>query len=563
MNLSKRFRADRPVSPAVPGPPCAVPGSGDRDSPTAPATGAPSVIRADVPPAPPEAASDGPEHAGPAYAAAMPPGPAGAVPAGAVPAGAVPAGAVPAGAVPVGVLAEPGLDAPGSAGVLAGARPDGSRTIPSQGVFGADGRAVSAGRAAVVPRPCGTPPARWRPQPLVEVVVPVYNEQEALDGSIRRLYDYLTRRFPFGWRITIADNASTDATPLVARRLADELGRVRVTRLEAKGRGRALRAAWSSSDADVVAYMDVDLSSGLEAFLPLVAPLLSGHSDVAIGSRLVRGSRVVRGPKREIISRCYNSMLRVAFHTSFRDAQCGFKAVRADVARALLPAVENDHWFFDTELLLLAERNGLRIHEVPVDWTDDPDSRVDVVATAMEDIRGMIRVARRILAGRAGVELPPQVRAARLPRNMGRQLRTFAAIGVCSTLAYVVAYALLREGGASSFAANFIALLGTAVGNTWANRRLTFGQVGGEGALRQFAESGVVFVLGLAASSAGLGLLHALWSSSGVLVEIVTVLLSGALATVVRFVLMRAWVFHPARSPRPRGTSTGRHPHRG
>ncbi|KLL12312.1 MULTISPECIES: glycosyltransferase [Protofrankia] len=510
-----------------------------------PATGAPSA---------------GPEPTGSACARVTPP---------------VPAGGVPAGAAPTGVHPESGLDAPGSTGVLAEARPDGSRTIPSQASFGADGWDPAAARGTVAPQPCGTsparwrqqqygtPPARWRQQPLVEVVVPVYNEQEALDGSIRRLHDYLTRRFPFGWRITIADNASTDTTPVVARRLAGEFDRVRVARLEAKGRGRALRAAWSSSDADVVAYMDVDLSSGLEAFLPLVAPLLSGHSDVAIGSRLVRGSRVVRGPKREIISRCYNSMLRVAFHTSFRDAQCGFKAVRADVARALLPAVENDHWFFDTELLLLAERNGLRIHEVPVDWTDDPDSRVDVVATAMEDIRGMIRVARRIIAGRAGVDLPPQVRAARLPRDMGRQLGTFAAIGVCSTLAYVVAYALLREGGASSFAANFIALLGTAVGNTWANRRLTFGQVGSEGALRQFAESGVVFVLGLAVSSAGLGLLHALWSSSGVLVEIVTVLLSGVLATVVRFVLMRAWVFHPARSPRPRDTSTGRHLHRG
>jgi hypothetical protein len=167
--------------------------------------------------------------------------------------------------------------------------------------------------------------------------------------------------------------------------------------------------------------MDVDLSSGLDALLPLVAPLLSGHSDVAIGSRLVRGSRVVRGPKREIISRCYNWMLRAGFHTSFRDAQCGFKAVRTDVARALLPAIENDQWFFDTELLLLAERNGLRIHEVPVDWTDDPDSRVDVVATALEDMRGMIRIACRIVLGRTGADLPPQIRAARLPGGTGRR----------------------------------------------------------------------------------------------------------------------------------------------
>jgi glycosyltransferase involved in cell wall biosynthesis len=228
--------------------------------------------------------------------------------------------------------------------------------------------------------------------PVVDIVVPVLNEEATLRASIMRLGDYLSARFPFTWRITIADNGSTDGTLALAYALATDAIDVRVVHLEEKGRGRALRQTWASSDAAVVAYMDVDLSTDLDALLPLVAPLVSGHSDVAIGSRLASTARVVRGPKREVISRGYNALLRVTLRCRFSDAQCGFKAVRADVARQLLPLIEDDGWFFDTELLVLAERSGLRIHEVPVDWVDDSDTRVDVVATAREDIKGVWRI---------------------------------------------------------------------------------------------------------------------------------------------------------------------------
>jgi glycosyltransferase involved in cell wall biosynthesis len=204
--------------------------------------------------------------------------------------------------------------------------------------------------------------------------------------------------------VTIADNASTDATLVVARRLAEELTGVRVVRLPAKGRGGALNAVWSASDAAVLAYMDVDLSTDLSALLPLVAPLITGHSDVAIGSRLTRGSRVVRGAKREVISRCYNHLLRIVLRVRFSDAQCGFKAIRADVAHELLPLVEDTGWFFDTELLVLAHRAGLRIYEVPVDWVDDPDSRVDIVATAVADLRGVARLRLAVTARRRVLE---------------------------------------------------------------------------------------------------------------------------------------------------------------
>jgi len=209
---------------------------------------------------------------------------------------------------------------------------------------------------------------------------------------VRRLHEYLTSRFPFPAVITIADNASKDTTLAVAQSLATELPRVRVLHLDAKGRGRALRAAWLQSDAQIVTYMDVDLSTDLNALLPLVAPLVSGHSDLAIGSRLARGARVKRGPKREFISRAYMLVLRLSLGAHFSDAQCGFKAMRTSVAKQLVPNIRDEGWFFDTELLILAQRAGLRVHEVPVDWTDDPDSRVAIVRTAVEDLKGVWRL---------------------------------------------------------------------------------------------------------------------------------------------------------------------------
>ena len=230
------------------------------------------------------------------------------------------------------------------------------------------------------------------PSPDVEIVIPVYNEHLALEGSVRMLHAYLSATFPFSWQITIVDNASTDGTLQVARRLMYELPEVGAMHLPAKGRGRALRIAWSASHAKVLAYMDVDLSTDLSALLPLVAPLMSGHSDLAIGTRLHNASRVERSAKRELISRSYNRLLRLVLRARFSDAQCGFKAIRSDAAHELLPLVADQEWFFDTELLVLAERHGMRIHEVPVDWVEDLDSRVEILPTALADLRGVGRL---------------------------------------------------------------------------------------------------------------------------------------------------------------------------
>ena len=320
-----------------------------------------------------------------------------------------------------------------------------------------------------------------------------------------------------------------------------------MVRLDQKGRGRALRTVWAASDAEVVAYMDVDLSTGLEAFLPLIAPLMSGHSDLAIGSRLAKGAAVVRGPKREFISRTYNLLLRSTMAARFSDAQCGFKAARTDVVQALLPRIEDQSWFFDTELLLLAERSGLRIHEVPVDWIDDPDSRVDIAKTITDDLKGMWRVGRQALSGGFNPPVPARTLAAQLPQGMRRQLPSFVLIGIASTLAYLVLYAILR-GSMPTYLANTVALGVTAIANTAANRRFTFGVRGPANALRHQVEGGVAFLIGLALTNGALLVVSAAADHPSPTVELLTLVGANAAATLVRFLLLRAWVFNPRRT---------------
>ncbi len=384
--------------------------------------------------------------------------------------------------------------------------------------------------------------------PAVDIVVPVHNEMTDLEPSIRRLHSYLDEEFPYSARLTIADNASTDGTWDIAARLADELPGVRAERLPLKGRGRALKEAWGTSDATVLAYMDVDLSTDLDALLPLVAPLLSGHSDVAIGTRLARSARVARGAKRELISRCYNLILHAALTTRFSDAQCGFKAIRADRAEVLLPLVEDNAWFFDTELLVLAERSGLRIHEVPVDWIDDPDSRVDIVSTAKEDLKGVLRVGRALASGALPVrELRHSFgRSGDGTTGLVRQALRFGAVGVASTLAYLLLFVLLHPmvGGQM---ANLLALGTTAVANTAANRRFTFGVRGSDEAGKHQLQGLLVFGAALAITSGSLALLHLLTDPSRGL-ELTVLVLANLAATVVRFVALRGWVFRKAVS---------------
>ena len=231
------------------------------------------------------------------------------------------------------------------------------------------------------------------PQTLtIDIVLPVLNEAHIIEASISKLHKYLTDNLPYRWQIIIADNGSSDGTDRIAQQLTKRWSGVRLVRLNERGRGLALKTVWQKSKADILAYMDIDLSTNLDSFMPMISPLITGDAGLATGSRLMKESWTRRGFKREIISRCYNRIVRTTMKTNFADAQCGFKAIRRDLAQKLLPHIKDKAWFFDTELLVKAEYEDCKIHEEPVEWVEDADSRVRIVETAADDIKGLSRV---------------------------------------------------------------------------------------------------------------------------------------------------------------------------
>ena len=261
-------------------------------------------------------------------------------------------------------------------------------------------------KAATIPQPLARPrypaatenqpPFRAIARPFIDIVVPVLNEEKILQKSITTLDEYMAKHLPYRYQITIVDNGSHDNTLKIAKSLAQNHQSVRVVRLTERGRGRALKRVWQNSPADILTYMDVDLSTSLDDFLPMIQPLVAGEAGVAIGSRLAKGAKTTRGLKREFISRCYNNIIKWTSGTKFSDAQCGFKAIRRDVAAKFLPIIKDNEWFFDTELLIKTERAGVPIHEQPVIWIEDTDSRVKIVKTAVDDLKGLYRVNREL-----------------------------------------------------------------------------------------------------------------------------------------------------------------------
>ena len=409
------------------------------------------------------------------------------------------------------------------------------------------------------PRPDGTGIA-----PQLEIVIPVYNEAQQLAASVIALRSFLDSSFPLATLVTIADNASTDDTWTIATGLAASLPGVQALHLDRKGRGRALRAAWSASRAPVVSYMDVDLATGLDALLPLVAPLLSGHSDVAIGTRLAPGAHVVRGARREVISRSYNLLVRTLLGNACTDAQCGFKAMRSDAVPAVLALVEDDAWFFDTEVVVTARRLGLRIHEVPVDWVDDLDSRVAVARTAWLDLCGVARLAgpgarrraadaRHRLAARAAPGAQPGVDATvpstpdDRPRPDGEvfadELLRFAGVGVISTLAYIALFALLepRVGG---YTANAVAIVACGVGNTAAHRGMAGTARHGLDRFHRVVTAAALLGVSLTFTTAALAVTRGL-GLDDLVPELIAVTLANIAAAAFRFSILRTWVFRP------------------
>lgn len=379
-----------------------------------------------------------------------------------------------------------------------------------------------------------TSPLSLHHPPVVEVAIPVHNEEAVLETSARRLRTYLDESFPFETTIRIVDNASTDGTWDVATRLASSLPGVRALHLGEKGKGRAIRAAWSTSTAEIVCYMDVDLSTDLGGLLPLVAPLLSGHSDVSIGSRFARGAHVLRGARRELVSTVYNVLLRGVLRPGFTDSTCGFKAARRETAELLLPLVRDDRWFFDTEFLFLAERNGFRIHEVPVDWVDDADSRVDVAGVAWEDLRGVARLLCNSATGQRRIEMPSN----RDQHLRSSQATRYAGVGILSAIAYLTIFFLLRE-QIGIYAANVLAMAVSTIGSTIAHAFFTFGPRSGL-RMRQAAKVGSLgFITGVSLTTVILGLENAagIFSTTS---QVFAILTGIAASAFVRLILLRS-----------------------
>jgi glycosyltransferase involved in cell wall biosynthesis len=235
----------------------------------------------------------------------------------------------------------------------------------------------------------------------VNVTIPVYNEEKVLEKSIFTLTKFLEKNFSeYTWEILIADNASIDKTLEVAKMLKNKYEKVNYIHLDQKGRGRALKKAWSESDADIVSFMDADLSTRLEHFPEMINGMVKGGYSIAIGSRLIKNSRTKRSFRREFISRFYNLLVRSLFYTKFSDAQCGFKAVTREVVnKIIIPYVEDTGWFFDSELLIIGEKLGYKILDIPVEWIEDTDSRVKIIKTATDDIKGLLRVKSNFMKG--------------------------------------------------------------------------------------------------------------------------------------------------------------------
>ncbi|WP_327087618.1 bifunctional glycosyltransferase family 2/GtrA family protein [Nonomuraea sp. NBC_01738] len=373
--------------------------------------------------------------------------------------------------------------------------------------------------------------------PVADIAIPVYNEEKVLPGTVDTLCAFLAERFPLPWRVTIVDNGSTDTTREVAWALAEKYPQVHVLCVDRRGKGAAVKEAWRQSPADVVAFMDADLSTGLDALWVLVATVTSGHSEIAIGTRLSGGARIHRALRRELISRGYNALLRVLFGARFSDAACGFKAARAVVVRPLLDKVEDDHWFFDTELLLLAQHNGARIREIPVDWVEDPDSSVNLWHTALSDLRGLRRLSRSMAVGTARVELPPIPPLPPSPPE--RKVVSFALVGLLSTVVHVLLYCLARQAFPVA-AANLAALAATMVVNTEAHRRWTFNRAI-HPVRRVHLRSMLVFLLNYLVTT---GFILALPVTS--LAGECLALMAGAFSiALIRYFLLNRWTFRP------------------
>ncbi len=237
---------------------------------------------------------------------------------------------------------------------------------------------------------------------LVNITFPVLNEERILKEDVMKFYNFLKKsKFPYRFEITICDNGSIDDTKKVGEKLEKKVKEINYLRLSRKGRNFALKSSWTKSKASVVSYMDIDLATDLRFFLPMINMIIKDNCDLVVGNRLGLKSKVIdRNFKREFLSRNYNLLLRMFFFHKIRDHQCGFKAIKRNSFLKLnkeIPDIKEEIWFLDTELIIRAIKNKMKVEEIDVIWKDDPDSKVKVVKAVLEDLKGIVRLRKEFL----------------------------------------------------------------------------------------------------------------------------------------------------------------------
>lgn len=243
--------------------------------------------------------------------------------------------------------------------------------------------------------------------PSIEITIPILNEEATLDAQVRKARHFIENNLRDFAQITLvlADNGSTDATPDIARSLEQELTGIRYLRLEQRGVGRALKASWGQSKAEIVGYMDLDLATDLRYLRPALEKLSNDQADIVTGSRLAKGARVIgRSPLRNFTSRCFNLIVKKMFRIAFSDGMCGFKFLKRSCLENLRNAgAVSDGWFFATEILVTGEYLGYRVYDLAVEWTDDPNSKVKIGKLAIEYLKAMQVLRRRLPARKVSV----------------------------------------------------------------------------------------------------------------------------------------------------------------
>lgn len=234
----------------------------------------------------------------------------------------------------------------------------------------------------------------------IEITIPILNEEATLSAQVRKVHAYLQDTLTDIGKITIilADNGSTDSTPEIARKLSTELSSVKYLRLEKRGVGLALKSAWGGSTADIVGYMDLDLATDLSHLRPALKCLISKEAHIVTGSRLAKGAKVIgRTPLRNLTSVCFNHIVKLIFRTSFSDGMCGFKFLRREILPELMSCgAQSDGWFFATEVLVTGEHLNYKIFDLPVTWTDDPNSKVKIIKLSLEYLKAMMALRERL-----------------------------------------------------------------------------------------------------------------------------------------------------------------------